>query len=146
MSRDMLDMVEALANEKNVAKDAVFGVLETALASAVKKAQFPGEDADVLVRVDRATGDWTAVRRWVVVNDEAGLQQPDREEMYSDVADDYPGIAVGEYIEKPIENINTSGRRFAQDAKQVIYTIGGQQLQKAQKGLNIINGKKVVVK
>ncbi|MDE6151212.1 MAG: hypothetical protein K2G12_04400 [Prevotella sp.] len=34
----------------------------------------------------------------------------------------------------------------AQDAKQVIYTIGGQQLQKAQKGLNIINGKKVVVK
>ncbi|MDY6010256.1 MAG: transcription termination factor NusA [Duodenibacillus sp.] len=120
MSRDMLDMVEALANEKNVAKDAVFGVLETALASAVKKAQFPGEDADVLVRVDRATGDWTAVRRWVVVNDEAGLQQPDREEMYSDVADDYPGIAVGEYIEKPIENINTSGRRFAQDAKQVI--------------------------
>lgn len=40
-----------------------------------------------------------------------------------------------------IENIEA-----AQDAKQVIYTIGGQQLQKAQKGLNIINGKKVVVK
>lgn len=40
-----------------------------------------------------------------------------------------------------IENIEA-----AQDAKRVIYTIGGQQLQKAQKGLNIINGKKVVVK
>lgn len=40
-----------------------------------------------------------------------------------------------------IENVEA-----AQDAKQVIYTIGGQQLQKAQKGLNIINGKKVVVK
>lgn len=120
MSREMLEMVDVLANEKNVAKSAVFGVLETALASAVKKAQFPGEDADVVVSVNQATGDWTAVRRWIVVSDEAGLQQPDREEMYSDVADDYPDIQVGDYIEKPIENINTSGRRFAQDAKQVI--------------------------
>ncbi|MCM1079917.1 MAG: hypothetical protein NC344_09480 [Bacteroidales bacterium] len=34
----------------------------------------------------------------------------------------------------------------AKDGKQVVYTIGGQQLEKAQKGLNIINGKKVVVK
>lgn len=120
MSREMLDMVDVLANEKNVEKSAVFGVLEIALASAVKKAQFPGEDADVVVRVDPNTGDWTAVRRWVVVSDEAGLQQPDREEMFSDIHDDYPELEVGDFIEKPIENINTSGRRFAQDAKQVI--------------------------
>ena len=120
MSREMLDMVDVLANEKNVEKSAVFGVLEIALASAVKKAQFPGEDAEVVVRVDPNTGDWTAVRRWVVVSDEAGLQQPDREEMFSDIHDDYPELEVGDFIEKPIENINTSGRRFAQDAKQVI--------------------------
>ena len=120
MSRDMLEMVDVLANEKNVEKSAVFGVLETALASAVKKAQFPGEDADVVVSVDRGTGDWTAKRRWVVVSGDEGLQQPDREEMLSDVIDDYPEIKVGDYIEKPIENINSSGRRFAQDAKQVI--------------------------
>ena len=120
MSRDMLEMVDVLASEKNVEKSAVFGVLETALASAVKKAQFPGEDADVVVSVDRGTGDWTAKRRWVVVSGDEGLQQPDREEMLSDVIDDYPEIKVGDYIEKPIENINSSGRRFAQDAKQVI--------------------------
>ena len=75
MSREMLDMVDVLANEKSVEKAAVFGVLETALASAVKKAQFPGEDADVVVRVDRNTGDWSAVRRWLVVSDDQGLQQ-----------------------------------------------------------------------
>lgn len=109
MSRDMLEMVDVLANEKNVEKSAVFGVLETALASAVKKAQFPGEDADVVVSVDRGTGDWTAKRRWVVVSGDEGLQQPDREEMLSDVIDDYPEIKVGDYIEKPIENINSSG-------------------------------------
>lgn len=55
MSREMLDMVDVLAREKNVEKSAVFGVLEIALASAVKKAQFPGEDADVAVRVDPNT-------------------------------------------------------------------------------------------
>ena len=86
----MFDMVDVLAREKNVEKSAVFGVLEIALASAVKKAQFPGEDADVAVRVDPNTGDWTAVRRWVIVSDDQGLQQPDREEMFSDIHDDYP--------------------------------------------------------
>ena len=111
MSREMLDMVDVLAREKNVEKSAVFGVLEIALASAVKKAQFPGEDADVAVRVDPNTGDWSAVRRWVIVSDDQGLQQPDREEMFSDIHDDYPELEVGDYIEKPIENINTSGRR-----------------------------------
>jgi N utilization substance protein A len=91
-----------------------------ALASAVKKSQFPGEDADVVVTVNRNTGDWSAVRRWLIVSDDQGLQQPDREEMFSDIEEDYPELNVGDYIEKPIENINTSGRRFAQDAKQVI--------------------------
>ncbi len=120
MSREMLDMVDVLASEKNVEKDAVFGVLEIALASAVKKAQFPGEDADVVVSVNRNTGDWSAARRWLIVSDDQGLQQPDREEMFSDIHDDYPELQVGDYIVKPVEGINTSGRRFAQDAKQVI--------------------------
>ena len=53
-SRDMLELVDVLASEKNVAKDVVFGVLELALASAVKRARFPAEDADIVVRVDRA--------------------------------------------------------------------------------------------
>ena len=57
MSREMLDMVDVLANEKSVEKSAVFNVLETALASAVKKAQFPGEDANVVVHVDNNTGE-----------------------------------------------------------------------------------------
>lgn len=120
MSRDMLEMVDVLAREKEVDKSAVFAVLEMALASAVKKARFSGEDADVVVSVNTETGDWTAKRRWLIVDDAAGLQQPDREEMFSDITDEYPTLKVGDYIEKPVENINTSGRRFAQDAKQVI--------------------------
>ncbi len=95
---------------------------EAALASAVKKAQFPGEDADVVVHVDRVTGEFKAARRWLVVADEEGLQEPDRQEMYSDVIDEYPEIQPGEFIEREIEviDVDTTGRRFAQDAKQVI--------------------------
>lgn len=121
-SREMLELVDVLAREKNVEKDVVFGVLEMALASAVKRARYPGEDADVVVRVDRATGEFAAVRRWLVVADEQGLQEPDREEMFSDIHDEYPDLAVGDYVERPIENVDIdgAGRRFAQDAKQVI--------------------------
>lgn len=120
MSREMLDMVDVLAREKNVEKSAVFDVLEVALASAVKKAQFPGEDADVVVHVDRTTGDWTADRRWHVVADDAGIQEPDREQMLCDIADDHPDLKPGDTFEEPIHGVNASGRRFAQDAKQVI--------------------------
>ncbi len=121
-SREMLELVDVLAREKNVEKDTVFGVLEVALASAVKRARFPGEDADVMVRVNRSTGEFTAVRRWLVVPDEEGLQQPDRQEMYSDIHDEFPDLQPGDYIERPIENVDIdgAGRRFAQDAKQVI--------------------------
>ena len=38
MSRDLLTMVEVLAHEKNVDQSVVLAALESALASAVKKA------------------------------------------------------------------------------------------------------------
>ena len=120
MNREMLEMVEVLAQEKSVPREVVFGVLETALASAVKKANFAGEDADIEVHVDRDTGDYQAWRRWLIVADDQGLQEPDRQEMYSDIHDEYPDLNVGDYIRQEVQNINSSGRRFAQDAKQVI--------------------------
>ena len=120
--REMLELVDVLAREKNVEKDTVFDVLEIALAVAVKRARFPGEDADVVVHVNRATGEFTAARRWIVVADEEGLMEPDRQEMFSDIHDEYPDLVPGNFVERPIENVDTdsAGRRFAQDAKQVI--------------------------
>ena len=54
MSREILLLVDALAREKNVARDVVFGALESALASATKKRTH--DDADVRVTIDRETG------------------------------------------------------------------------------------------
>ena len=45
MSREILLLVDALAREKNVAKDIVFSALETALASATKKRIHDDADA-----------------------------------------------------------------------------------------------------
>ena len=117
MSREILLLVDALAREKNVTREVVFGALESALASAMKK-RFK-EDADIRVSVDRDTGDHEGFRRWLVVPDEAGLQEPDQQEMLSDARDLVPDIQVGEYIEEALEPVEF-GRIGAQAAKQAI--------------------------
>src|SRR5690554_28382 len=117
MSREILLLVDALAREKNVERDVVFDALENALASAMKK-RFK-EDTDIRVAIDRTTGGHEGFRRWLVVPDDAGLQEPDQQEMYSDAQELVPGIQVGEYIEEPLEPIEF-GRIGAQAAKQAI--------------------------
>ncbi|NMF97135.1 transcription termination factor NusA [Aromatoleum toluolicum] len=116
MSREILLLVDALAREKNVAKDIVFGALETALASATKKRI--NDEADVRVTIDRETGAYESFRRWVVLPDEEVVN--DEAEMgIIDAREVEPGIQVGEYIEEPLEPIDF-GRIGAQAAKQVI--------------------------
>ncbi len=117
MSREILLLVDALAREKGVEPEVVFGALEGALAAAMKR-RFE-EDVDIRVDIDRITGEYESYRRWLVVPDEAGLQEPDKQEMYSDALEYAPEIEVGDYIEEPLESI-AFGRIGAQAAKQAI--------------------------
>jgi N utilization substance protein A len=117
MSREVLLLVDALAREKNVDKEIVFGALEHALAQATKK-RYEG-DVDVRVSIDRETGEFESFRRWHVVPDEAGLQLPDQEVLHFEAKEQIPDIEVDDYIEEPIESVDF-GRRFAQDTKQVV--------------------------
>ena len=71
----------------------VFGALEQALAAATKRLLFPVEEADVRVAIDREAGTHEAFRRWLVVPDEAGLQEPDKEIILSDARDEDPDVA-----------------------------------------------------
>lgn len=106
-----------MAHEKNLPVEEIFAAIEGALASAMKK-QFK-EGADVVVRIDRDTGNYVGVRRWEVVPDEHGIQEPEREEIYSDAVEDHPDIKVGDFIEEPLEP-QEFGRIGAQIARQVI--------------------------
>jgi N utilization substance protein A len=117
MSREILLLVDALAREKNVDKEIVFGALEHALAQATKK-RYEG-DVDIRVAIDRDNGEFESYRRWHVVPDEAGLQQPDQEVLLFEAKEQIPDIEVDDYIEEPIESVEF-GRRFAQDTKQVV--------------------------
>ncbi len=117
MSREVLLLVDALAREKNVDKEIVFGALEHALSQATKK-RYDG-DVDIRVAIDRETGVFESFRRWHVVPDEAGLQLPDQEILHFEALEQITDIDVNDYIEEPIESIEF-GRRFAQDTKQVV--------------------------
>ena len=117
MNREMLMLVDAISREKNVERDVVFGAVEAALAQATKKLN--GGEVDIRVAVDRDSGNYETFRRWLVVPDEAGLQNPDSEEMLSDALDRITEIEVGDFIEEPIESVPI-GRIGAMAAKQVI--------------------------
>jgi len=118
MNRELLMLVEALSHEKNVERDVVLAAVELALAQATKKL-YTKEDVDIRVAIDHDSGEYETFRRWLVVPDEAGLQNPDAEELHMDAQDRVPGIEVGQYIEEPVESVPI-GRIGAVAAKQVI--------------------------
>ena len=117
MNRELLMLVDAISREKNVERDVVIGAVEAALAQATKKL-YPGE-VDIRVSIDRDSGEYETFRRWLVVPDDAGLQNPDAEEMLMDAQERIPDIEVGEYIEEQVESLPI-GRIGAMAAKQVI--------------------------
>ncbi|MBU6438336.1 MAG: transcription termination/antitermination protein NusA, partial [Betaproteobacteria bacterium] len=117
MNREMLMLVDALAREKNVEKETVFAAVELALASATKK-RYTGE-VDIRVAINRDTGEYESFRRWLVVPDEAGLQNPESEVLLFEAKEQIPDIEVEDHMEEPIENVEF-GRIGAQAAKQVI--------------------------
>ena len=116
MSRELLLLVDALAREKNVHKEVVFGALEMALASATKK-RF-NEDVEVRVSVDRDTGEYESFRRWQVVPDDQ-IEFPPHQIALSEAQKQYADVHVEDFVEEPLEPIEF-GRIGAQTAKQVI--------------------------
>jgi N utilization substance protein A len=81
--------------------------------------EHPVQDADIRVSIDRDTGEYETFRRWLVVDDAAGLQNPDAEEMLMDAVERVSDIQVDEYIEESIPSVPI-GRIGAMAAKQVI--------------------------
>ncbi|MDO9451113.1 MAG: transcription termination factor NusA [Rugosibacter sp.] len=116
MSRELLLLVDALAREKNVARDIVFDALEQALAQATKKRV--NDEADIRVEIDHETGEYEAFRRWLVVEDGA-VDNPEVQKGLTEAQLEISDIGLEEYIEEVMEPIDF-GRIGAQAAKQVI--------------------------
>ncbi|KQH73863.1 transcription termination factor NusA [Xylella fastidiosa subsp. sandyi] len=118
MSKELLLVVDVVANEKGVPRQIIFDAIEVALASAAKKRY---QDRDILTRVtiDQKNGNYETYRRWEVVADDVVMESPERQIRLMDALDEADGVEVGDYIEEQIENPDF-GRISAQAAKQVI--------------------------
>lgn len=116
MTKEILMVAEAVSAEKGVSEDIIFEAIELALATATKKRY--DEEADIEVTIDRETGDYETIRRWLVVPDDEmallGTQFTTEEAIEKDQA-----LKPGDVFTEQVENVGF-GRIAAQTAKQVI--------------------------
>lgn len=117
MSKEILLLVDVLAKEKNLDKEVVFESLEKALSIATKKS-FEGTFPEIDVLIDRNTGKYKTVRKWLVVND-VDFNDPDKELGLSTAIEKYGEVEIGDAIEEEIDNIDL-GRVSAQTARNII--------------------------
>lgn len=123
MNKEILLVAEAVSNEKGVDKEVIFQAIEAALEIATKKKA--EQEIDVKVTINRKTGDYETVRRWLVLADNA-VPGPDELEFNPlttmrlvEAKGHKSNIKAGEYIEESMESVEF-GRIAAQKAKQVI--------------------------
>ena len=115
-NKEILLVADAVSNEKGVDREVIFQAIELALASAAKK-RFD-EESDIIVTIDRRTGDYLTERRWEVMADdvmaELGTQFTTEEAAEKDTS-----LQIGDVYSEVIDNAEF-GRIAAQTAKQVI--------------------------
>jgi N utilization substance protein A len=114
MSREILLLVDALAHEKNVAREVIFTALELALASATKKKYDAG--VDIRVEIDQETGEYQTFRCWTIIGEEE-YENPEAEILTTE--DRAKGLEINDVIKEPVDSVEF-GRIGAQAAKQVI--------------------------
>ena len=129
MSKELLLVMEAVANEKGVDRGVIIQAMESALASAAKK-RYHDEDVSIRVAINPKDGTYETFRRWEVVADDVVMESPDRMIRLMDAVDEDPDAQVGDFIEQQIENPEF-GRISAQAAKQVIV----QRVREAERAL-----------
>ncbi len=116
MSKEILLMVDVIANEKDVDKETVFEAIEIALATATKR-RANDDNSDIQVSIDRQTGEYSTVRRWHVIDNEP--EDPELQLSLEQARVRKADAKPGEIIEEPVESV-AFGRIAAQIAKQVI--------------------------
>ena len=111
-SNEILGVVDSVSTEKGLDKDIIFKAIEIAIASASQR-HFH-EDADLYVKIDRETGEYSTHRNWIVFD-------PDNEEFHHEthISKDDSGLELEELYTLQQENIKF-GRIETQAARQVM--------------------------
>lgn len=115
MSKDILPLIESLANAKGIMPQNVFEALEVALAAATKK-RFE-EEVAIRVEINQQTGKINSFRCFTVIEDDL---EPDAAQIrLTDAQKIQPKIELNDTLEEPMEAIEF-GRIDAQTAKGII--------------------------
>ena len=111
-SNEILTVVDSVSTEKGLDKDIIFKAIEVAIASASQR-HFH-EDADLMVKIDRETGEYSTHRNWIVFDKED-------EEFHHEthVTSDDSKLKIGETYTLKQDNISF-GRIETQAARQVM--------------------------
>ena len=111
-SNEILGVVDSVSTEKGLDKDVIFKAIEIAIASASQR-HFH-EDADLYVKIDRETGEYSTHRNWIVFD-------PYNEEFHHEthISKDDSGLELEEVFTLQQENIKF-GRIETQAARQVM--------------------------
>mgnify|MGYP005738298963 FL=1 len=111
-SNEILTVVDSVSTEKGLDKDIIFKAIEVAIASASQR-HFH-EDADLMVKIDRDTGEYSTHRNWIVFDKED-------EEFHHEthVTPDDSKLKIGETYTLKQDNISF-GRIETQAARQVM--------------------------
>jgi len=122
-SKEILLVVDSIANEKSIEKDIIFKAIEKALEATTARRY--SEPVAIHVAIDRKTGDYETFRQWTVVGqaefEAAELDEEQKSKVMSleQAREIDADLEVGDIVEEKIESI-PFGRIAAQQAKQVI--------------------------
>ncbi len=112
----MLQVATNVAQEKNIDQDSVFLAMEQALEKSARVKY--GNEIDIRVLIDRATGD-IKLNSYLEVVEEINEELQSRQILLNDAVKIKPDIKLGEHIIKELPPIEL-GRVAAQNAKGVI--------------------------
>ena len=114
--KEILQIANLVANEKNIDKNVIIQALESALAAVVAKSH--DEGADIRVNIDPLTGSYTASRFWVIVSDDE-IESPESQVGISDAKKESEDASIGGLISEdiPVDDLSRIG---ASQAKQII--------------------------
>jgi N utilization substance protein A len=120
-NKEILLVVDAFSNEKEIEKEIVFRAIESALETATIKRHVNQIKARVMI--DRKTGDYKTYRQWEVVaanpQVDGDVEFPTTQVLLEVARLDDPTVQISDLIEEEIESVDF-GRIAAQTAKQVI--------------------------
>jgi N utilization substance protein A len=120
MSKQLMLVVNAVANEKNIDKEIIFQAMEDAISIATKK-HLNNNDNNISVFIDRLSGNYKTYIHKVVLNDDSIINDENihRNIILTEAQKISPLCNMGDTLDIEIHSIHF-GRIAAQIAKQVI--------------------------